>query len=104
MKLLFVLDGVDYPLAPNPRLACQTAACLAENGHRVDILYLAGFEKDLPALPQNENLSLIPLLFPAEARMEEILEHGAPGGTPVPKRLARLAAHPRCAAAAVRRI
>ena len=104
MKLLMVLDGVDFPLAPNPRLACRVAWELAEMGHTVHILYMAGFEKDLPALPSHENLTLLPLLFPAEAQMEQILEHGARGGTPVIRRLARLAAHPLCAEAAFRRI
>ena len=104
MKLLMVLDGVDFPLAPNPRLACRMARELACMGHTVHILYMAGSEKDLPDLPPQENLELLPLLLPAEAQMEQILEHGARGGTPVVRRLARLAAHPRCAEAAFRRI
>ncbi|MGG6499014.1 UNVERIFIED_CONTAM: hypothetical protein NY603_39405, partial [Bacteroidetes bacterium 56_B9] len=44
------------------------------------------------------------LAFADERQMIEALEIGQKGGTPVPLRLARLAAHPAAAAAAFRQL
>lgn len=44
------------------------------------------------------------LAFADERQMNEALENGQKGGTPVPLRLARLAAHPAAAAAAFRQL
>ena len=40
MKLLFLVDQVDYPFAPNPVLARRTAGQLAAMGHMVHLLFL----------------------------------------------------------------
>ena len=40
MKLLFLVDQVDYPFAPNPVLARRTAGQLAAMGHMVHLLEL----------------------------------------------------------------
>lgn len=100
MKLLLILDRVDYPFAPNPRLAARVAAELARAGHRVDLLELtdgAAAPLEAPWAEKRRGLS-----FADEACMNRCLEHGAPGGSPVPVRLARLAAHPAAALAAAR--
>lgn len=100
MKLLLVLDGVDYPTAANPQLALRTAGALAEAGHMVHLLYLEDGRTPLP--PPPAGCTAFHLYFADERRMNEALEHGNAGGTPVPLRLLRLAARPDAALAAVR--
>lgn len=102
MKLLLILDRVEYPLAPNPRLACRVGEQLALAGHTVDLLELN--DGAAPLLPAPWAASHRCLPFADEACMERCLEHGNPGGTPVPVRLLRLAAHPAAALAAVRKL
>lgn len=99
MKLLFVLDAVDYPGAVNPRLAKRVAAVLATQGHRVDLLQLwDGLHE--PGGAAGCRSVLLP--FADERRMNEALEHGNAAGASTPVRLARLAARPDAALAAVR--
>lgn len=100
MKLLFVLDAVDYPTAPNPRLALNAAAVLAGQGHLVHFLLLWDGVSSLPAPPKG--CGRFVLKFADERRMNEALEHGDAEGSPTALRLARLAARPDAALAAVR--
>lgn len=100
MKLLLVLDGVDYPTAANPQLALRAAGALAKAGHTVHLLYLEDGRTPLP--PPPAGCTAFHLYFADERRMNEALEHGNAGGTPVPLRLLRLAARPDAALAAVR--
>lgn len=100
MKLLFVLDGVDYPTAANPQLALRAAGALAKAGHTAHLLYLEDGRTPLP--PPPEGCRAFRLRFADERRMNEALEHGNAGGAPVPVRLLRLAARPDAALAAVR--
>lgn len=100
MKLLLIVDRVDHPYAPNPRLAARVAAELARAGHTLHLLELTdGAGAPLPA-PWAERRFALP--FADEACMNRCLEYGAPGGSPTPVRLARLAVHPAAALAAVR--
>ncbi len=100
MKLLLVLDGVDYPTAANPQLSLRAAGALAEAGHTVHLLYLEDGRTPLP--PPPAGCTSYHLYFADERRMNEALEHGNAGGAPVPLRLLRLAARPNAALAAVR--
>lgn len=99
MKLLFVLDAVDYPGAVNPRLAKAVAAVLTAGGHRVDLLQLWD---GLHAPGGAAGCRSLLLKFADERRMNEALEHGNAAGASTPVRLARLAARPDAALAAVR--
>lgn len=99
MKLLFVLDAVDYPGAVNPRLAKAVAAVLAAGGHRVDLLQLWD---GLHAPGGAAGCRSLLLKFADERRMNEALEHGNAAGASTLVRLARLAARPDAALAAVR--
>lgn len=101
MKLLFILDTVEFPLAPTPALARRVAQLLAQRGHTVHLLELWDGRTPPPAA---EGCTSHPLAFADERRMNEALEFGRAGGTPVPLRLARLAAKPDAALAAVRQI
>lgn len=99
MKLLLILDSVEYPLAPNPVLARRVAVCLAQRGHAVDLLELWDGETPPPSVP---GCRQFPLAFADEREMNRALEFGQNGVTPVPLRLARLCLHPSAAMAAVR--
>ena len=100
MKLLLIVDRVDHPNAPNPRLAARVAAELARAGHTLHLLELTdGASAPLPA-PWAQRRFALP--FADEACMNRCLEYGNPGGSPAPVRLARLACHPAAALAAVR--
>ncbi len=101
MKLLFILDTVDYPTGVNAQLARRLASSLAHQGHTVHLLELWDGHT---APPETEGCTLFRLSFADEQMMNTVLEHGAAGGTPVPKRLARLCLHPAAAVAAVRMI
>ena len=101
MKLLFILDTVEFPLAPTPALARRAAGLLAQRGHTVHLLELWDGRTPPPAAPGCKSHLLA---FGDERRMNEALEFGRAGGTPVPLRLARLAAKPDAALAAVRQI
>lgn len=101
MKLLFILDTVEFPLAPTPALARRVAGLLAQRGHQVHLLELWDGQTPPPDAP---GCTSHLLAFADERRMNEALEFGRAGGTPVPLRLARLAARPDAALAAVRQI
>ncbi|HJA25883.1 MAG TPA: glycosyltransferase [Candidatus Fournierella merdigallinarum] len=101
MKLLFILDTVEFPLAPTPALARRVAGLLAGRGHQVHLLELWDGETPPPAAPGCQSH---PLAFADERRMNRALEFGRAGGTPVPLRLLRLASMPDAALAAVRQI
>ena len=99
MRLLFVLDAVEAPAAANPRLGRRLAAALAAAGHDVTVLELWDGRTPPPAVPGCAQQALA---FAGEAAMEKALEGGAAGGSPLPLRLLRLAAHPAAVEAAVR--
>lgn len=99
MRILFVLDSVEAPAAANPRLGRRLAEALAALGQEVEILELWDGTHAPPAVPGCVTHSLP---FADEAAMNRALENGAAGGTPVPLRLLRLAAHPAAVGAAVR--
>lgn len=101
MKLLCILDSVEFPLAPTPAIARRAAALLAQQGHTVHFLELYDGETVPPEQPRCGR-TLLP--FADERVMNRVLEFGNPGGTPVPLRLLKLCAHPAAALAAVRQI
>lgn len=101
MKLLCILDSVEFPLAPTPAIARRAAALLAQQGHTVHFLELYDGEILPPDQPGCQR-TLLP--FADERVMNRVLEFGNPGGTPVPLRLLKLCAHPAAALAAVRQI
>ena len=101
MKLLCILDSVEFPLAPTPAIARRVAALLAQQGHTVHFLELYDGETVPPEQP-GCGRTLLP--FADERVMNRVLEFGNPGGTPVPLRLLKLCAHPAAALAAVRQI
>ena len=99
MDFLFVTDRVENPAGVDVALAYRTVEALRQQGHGADILELWDGTSPLPDAPAGCTRTLLP--FPDEHLMNEILEYGAKGGTPVPKRLAKLACHPLAARAAV---
>lgn len=99
MQFLFVTDRVENPAGVDVALAYRTVEALRQQGHDADILELWDGTSPLPDAPAGCTRTLLP--FPDERLMNEILEYGAKGGTPVPKRLAKLACHPLAARAAV---
>ena len=99
MRLLFILDAVEAPAAANPRLGRRLAGALAAAGHDVTVLELWDGRTPPPAVPGCAQQALA---FAGEAAMEKALEGGAAGGSPLPLRLLRLAAHPAPVEAAVR--
>lgn len=101
MKLLCILDSVEFPLAPTPAIARRAAALLVQQGHTVHFLELYDGEV-LPVEQPGCSRTLLP--FSDERVMNRVLEFGNPGGTPVPLRLLKLCAHPAAALAAVRQI
>ncbi len=101
MKLLCILDSVEYPFAPTPAIARRAAALLAQQGHTVHFLELYNGQ-NVPAEYPGCTRTLLP--FADERVMNQVLEFGRSGGTPVPLRLARLCTHPAAALAAFRQI
>ena len=101
MKLLLILDTVDYPAGVNAQLARRLADHLARSGHIVHLLELWDGQTP-PPIP--EACMMFKLPFADERMMNDALEHGAPGGSPIPLRLARLALHPSAVMAAVRMV
>lgn len=100
MKLLFILDTVEFPWPPPPRWRAGQRPAGAAGPHRSSS-GTVGRAHPAPAEPGCESHLLA---FGDERRMNEALEFGRAGGTPVPLRLARLAAKPDAALAAVRQI
>ena len=101
MKLLFILDSVEFSLAPTPALARRVAGLLAGKGHEIHLLELWDGENPAPA---EKGCTAHPLSFCDERIMNQILENGRKGGTPVALRLAKLCFHPFGALAAFRQI
>lgn len=102
MRFLLILDRVENPASANALLATRLAAELLADGHQVHLLELWDGETPPPAAPRG-----IPqhnVAFADERLMNRALENGAKGGTPVPLRLLRLAAHPTAVAAAFRQL
>ena len=94
-----ILDTVDYPTGVNAQLGRRLADQLAQNGHTVHLLEL--WDGQTPP-PQPARCTLFQCAFGDERVMNDVLEHGQAGGTPVPVRLAKLCLHPAAAMAAVR--
>ena len=98
MRILLVLDRVENPASANALMGFRLAEQLLRRDHTVHILTLWDGLHTPPAPPEGAMQHL--LAFADERQMNEALENGQKGGTPVPLRLARLAAHPAAAAAA----
>lgn len=101
MKLLFILDTVDYPTGVNAQLARRLACTLAQQGHTIHLLEL--WDGQTPP-PKTDGCTVFRLSFADERIMNDVLEHGSSAGTPIPVRLAKLCLHPAAAVAAVRMI
>ena len=102
MRILLVLDRVENPASANALMGFRLAEQLLRRDHIVHILTLWDGLHTPPAPPEGAMQHL--LAFADERQMNEALENGQKGGTPVPLRLARLAAHPAAAAAAFRQL
>lgn len=102
MRFLLILDRVENPASANALLGCRLAAELMAQGHEVHLLELWDGAHTPPAPP--EGALQHTLAFADERLMNIALENGAKGGTPVPLRLLRLAAHPTAVAAAFRQL
>ena len=102
MRILLVLDRVENPASANALMGFRLAEQLLRRDHTVHILTLWDGLHPPPAPPEGAMQHL--LAFADERQMNEALENGQKGGTPVPLRLARLAAHPAAAAAAFRQL
>lgn len=92
MRILLVLDRVENPASANALMGFRLAEQLLRRDHTVHILTLWDGLHTPPAPPEGAVQHL--LAFADERQMNEALENGQKGGTPVPLRLARLAAHP----------
>lgn len=101
MRLLFVLDGVEAPASVNLQLGQRLAAELAGRGHEVHLLELWDGIHAPPAAPSVRQHRLA---FTDEYWMNTALENGSRQGSPLPLRLARLAAHPTAVRAAFRQL
>lgn len=102
MRFLWILDRVENPASANALLACRLVAELMAEGHTVHLLELWDGQTPTPAAPDGAVQHT--LAFADERLMNTALENGAKGGTPVPLRLLRLAAHPSAVAAAFRQL
>ena len=91
MKLLFILDTVEFPLAPTPALARRAAGLLAQRGHTVHLLELWDGRTPPPAEPGCESHLLS---FGDERRMNEALEFGRAGARRCPCALPALPQSP----------
>ena len=96
MRILLVLDRVENLASANALMGFRLAEQLLRRDHTVHILTLWDGLHTPPAPPEGAMQHL--LAFADERQMNEALENGQKGGTPVPLRLARLAAHPAAAA------
>lgn len=101
MRILFVLDSVENAASANALMARRLAAALCAAGHSVHLLELWDGQHAPPAQP---GCTAHRLCFADEYRMNEALEYGRRGGTPIPRRLARLVCRPDAAAAAFRQL
>ena len=88
MRILLVLDRVENPASANALMGFRLAEQLLRRDHTVHILTLWDGLHTPPAPPEGAMQHL--LAFADERQMNEALENGQKGGTPVPLRLARL--------------
>ena len=102
MRILLVLDRVENAASANALMGFRLAEQLLARDHTVHILTLWDGLHTPPAPPEGAVQHL--LAFADECQMNEALENGRKGGTPVLVRLARLAAHPAAMAAAFRQL
>lgn len=102
MRFLFILDRVENPASANALLATRLAGELLAKNHEVHLLELWDGETPPPAAPRD--IPQHSVAFADERLMNRALENGAKGGTPIPLRLLRLAAHPTAVAAAFRQL
>ena len=102
MRILLVLDRVENAASANALMGLRLAEQLLARDHTVHILTLWDGLHTPPAPPQGAVQHL--LAFADERLMNEALENGRKGGTPVAVRLARLCAHPAAVAAAFRQL
>ena len=102
MRILLVLDRVENAASANALMGLRLAEQLLARDHTVHILTLWDGLHTPPAPPQGAVQHL--LAFADERLMNEALENGRKGGTPLAVRLARLCAHPTAAAAAFRQL
>ena len=96
MRILLVLDRVENAASANALMGLRLAEQLLARDHTVHILTLWDGLHTPPAPPQGAVQHL--LAFADERLMNEALENGRKGGTPVAVRLARLCAHPAACA------
>ena len=89
MRILLVLDRVENPASANALMGFRLAGQLLRRDHTVHILTLWDGLHTPPSPPEGAMQHL--LAFADERQMNEALENGQKGGTPVPLRLARLA-------------
>ena len=92
-------DAVEAPAAATRGWGGGWPARWPPPGHDVTVLELWDGRTPPPAVPGCAQQALA---FAGEAAMEKALEGGAAGGSPLPLRLLRLAAHPAAVEAAVR--
>lgn len=93
MRILLVLDRVENPASANALMGFRLAEQLLRRDHTVHILTLWDGLHTPPAPPEGAMQHL--LAFADERQMNEALENGQKGGTPVPLRLARAGCTPR---------
>ena len=86
MRILLVLDRVENPASANALMGFRLAEQLLRRDHTVHILTLWDGLHTPPAPPEGAMQHL--LAFADEHQMNEALENGQKGGTPVPLRLA----------------
>ena len=86
MRILLVLDRVENPASANALMGFRLAEQLLHRDHTVHILTLWDGLHAPPAPPEGAMQHL--LAFADERQMNEALENGQKGGTPVPLRLA----------------
>ena len=82
MRILLVLDRVENPASANALMGFRLAEQLLRRDHTVHILTLWDGLHTPPAPPEGAMQHL--LAFADERQMNEALENGQKGGTPVP--------------------
>lgn len=93
MRILLVLDRVENPASANALMGFRLAEQLLRRDHTVHILTLWDGLHTPPAPPEGAMQHL--LAFADERQMNEALENGRKGGTPVPLRLVPAGCTPR---------
>ena len=83
MRILLVLDRVENPASANALMGFRLAEQLLRRDHTVHILTLWDGLHTPPAPPEGAMQHL--LAFADERQMNEALENGQKGGTPLPR-------------------